>query len=100
MIHQSEPQMRQLYVELNPGDRVEVEHEVKVGLKVWTVTTVGTVVEKHRRRHSLHFKRNVDDKVWSDVLILRRDDGELTTVTIDEFTRIVRHDHAPASHPA
>jgi hypothetical protein len=30
------------------------------------------------------------DKVYSDVLILARDDGELTTVTIDEFTRLRR----------
>jgi hypothetical protein len=28
----------------------------------------------------------LDDKVFSDVLILKRDDGELTTVTLDEFS--------------
>jgi len=31
-----------------------------------------------------------DDKVYSDVLILSRDDGELTTVTMDEYTRLRR----------
>jgi len=44
------------------------------------------VVGKDRRRHGLHYQRNFDDKAFSDVLILRRDDGELTTITIDEFT--------------
>ena len=43
---------------------------------------------KDRRRHSLHFNRNFDDKVYSDVLILKRDDGELTTVTLDEFSEL------------
>jgi len=54
----------------------------------WSTTTVGKVLRRERRRHGLHFRRNPDDKVYSDVLILSRDDGELTTVTMDEFTRL------------
>ena len=73
---------------LQPGDRVQVDHEVKVGFRRWMTTTIGTVVKTERRRHSLHFKRNPDDKVYSDVLVLRRDSGELTTVTLDEFSEL------------
>jgi hypothetical protein len=54
----------------------------------WSTTTVGSVLRRERRRHGLHFRRNADDKVFSDVLILSRDDGELTTVTIDEYTQL------------
>ncbi|HTN75657.1 MAG TPA: hypothetical protein VL096_10445, partial [Pirellulaceae bacterium] len=71
---------------LQPGDRVEVTHEVKVGFRKWTAVTKGKVVSKDRRRHGLHIQRNPDDKVYSDILILQRDDGELTTVTLDEFS--------------
>ena len=86
-----EYQSRQLYEQLLPGDRVEVVHGVTVGSTAkWTTTTVGKVLRRERRRHGLHFRRNPDDKVYSDVLILARDDGELTTVTIDEFTRLRR----------
>ncbi len=82
---------RSLYEQLRPGDRVEVVHGVKVGSSAsWSTTTVGEVLRCERRRHGLHFRRNPDDKVYSDVLILARDDGELTTVTIDEFTRLRR----------
>ena len=71
------------------GDQVEVVHGVTVGSRAaWSTTTVGKVLRRERRRHGLHFRRNADDKVYSDVLIVARDDGELTTVTIDEFTRI------------
>jgi hypothetical protein len=76
------------FASLQPGDRVEVTHEVKVGFRNWNAKTIGTVVSKDRRRHSLHFNRNFDDKVYSDVLILKRDDGELTTVTLDEFSEL------------
>ena len=86
-----EYQTRQLYEQLQPGDRVEVIHGVTVGSSAkWATTTVGKVLRTERRRHGLHFQRNPDDKVYSDVLILARDDGELTTVTVDEFTRLRR----------
>jgi hypothetical protein len=72
---------------LAPGDRVEIDHEVKVGQQVWHTTTLGTVERVERRRHGLHYRRNPDDKVFSDLIILRTKDGSITTVTIDEFTK-------------
>jgi hypothetical protein len=78
----------QTFDQLQPGNRVEVVHEVKVGFRTWSSRTTGTVVSKDRRRHSLHFNRNFDDKVFSDVLVLKRDDGELTTITLDEFSEL------------
>ena len=84
-----ERESRMLYNELVPGDRVEVVHGVTVGSSAaWTTTTTGRVLRRERRRHGLHFRRNNDDKVFSDVLILARDDGKLTTVTMDEYTRL------------
>jgi hypothetical protein len=82
------PQTLETFASLQSGDRVEVTHEIKVGFRFWNTTTVGTVVAKDRRRHSLHFSRNFDDKVYSDVLILKRDDGEMTTITLDEFSEL------------
>lgn len=89
-LQHDERSTRILFSELKPGDKIEILHEVKVGLKVWTTRTVGTVVRTDRRRHGLHFRRNLDDKVWSDVIILKRDDGEETTVSVDEFTDLRR----------
>jgi hypothetical protein len=82
------PAALETFALLQPGDRVEVTHEVKVGFRHWNTKTIGTVVSKDRRRHSLHYNRSFDDKVYSDILILRRDDGELTTVTLDEFSEL------------
>ena len=56
----------------------------------WPTKTIGTVVKTERRRHGLHYQRARDDKVWSDMIVLRRDDGELTTVSVDEFTELKR----------
>ena len=75
--------------DLRFGDRVRVEHRVTVGQNQWSVVTVGKVLRTERRRHGLHFRRNFDDKVHSDVILLELPDGELTTVTMDEFTVIL-----------
>ena len=77
-----------VFYSLQPGDRVEIDHEVKVGFRSWNSLTVGTVVSTERKRHSLHYNRNFDDKVFSDTILLKRDDGELTTVTLDEFSSL------------
>jgi ribosomal protein L34 len=91
------PQTLEVYRSLEPGDRVEVQHEVKVGFRTWMATTVGTVVKKERRRHSLHYNRNFDDKVYSDIIVLQRDGGDLTTVTLDEFSELTKLESPSAS---
>jgi hypothetical protein len=87
---QRDRQQRELFAQLKPGDRVEVEHTVTVGPRQWTTRTEGTVVRTERPRHGLHFQRNFDDKVFSDAIVLKRADGELTTVVLDEFTTLRR----------
>jgi len=78
----------EVFDEIRPGDRVEIEQTVVVGIKSWKTKTRGTVVRVERRRHGLHFHRNFDDKVYSDAILLRQSDGELTNVVMDEFTVI------------
>ena len=82
----SYPEALTVFEQLQPGDRVEIVHEVKVGFRKWQSTTAGTVVRTDRRRHGLHNRRNFDDKVYSDMIVLQRESGELTTVTLDEFS--------------
>ena len=87
----TQTEAREIYEALRPGDRVEVVHEVKVGSsKTWETTTIGTVVNTERRRQGLHYRRNPDDKVFADMIVLKRDNGELTTITMDEFTELRR----------
>ncbi len=86
----NEAATRQLFTELKPGDKIQLLHEVKVGNRRWVSQTTGTVVKTERRRHGLHYRRHLDDKVFSDLIVLRRDSGELTTITIDEFSELRR----------
>ena len=86
----TDSQIHAQFDELKVGDRVEIEHVVTVGQKSWTTKSCGRVVRTERRRHGMHWQRNGDDKVYSDVVLLELPDGELTSVTLDEFTTIRR----------
>ena len=81
-------QTLKVFESLQPGDQVELIHEVKVGFRSWETKTTGEVVDARRRRQGLHHQRNFDDKAFSDIIVLRRPDGELTTVTLDEFSEL------------
>ena len=85
-MNQQHLQTLRAFEQLQPGDEVELKHEVKVGFRRWQTTTTGKVVRAERRRHGLHYRRAHDDKVYSDLLVLERPGGELTTVTLDEFS--------------
>ena len=36
----------------------------------------------------MHYARATDDGVYHDAIVIEKDDGERTTVTIDAFTEI------------
>ncbi|MBN1910286.1 MAG: hypothetical protein JW818_11145 [Pirellulales bacterium] len=86
----SKPAVMTRFDELKPGDRLEVEHTLTIGSTQRPVRTTGKVIRTERRRHGLHCHRANDDKVFSDVILLELPDGELTTVTMDEFTVLRR----------
>jgi hypothetical protein len=72
------------------GERIRVTQRVKVGSKVWWTQTAGIVLHKERRRNGLHVERAKDDKAFQDLLVLRKEAGDETTVVLDEFTRLER----------
>lgn len=88
MTSTSYEQTLRVFEQLEPGDQIELQHEVRVGFRSWQTVTKGVVVHAERRRHGLHYERNFDDKAFSDVIVLKKPDGELTTVTLDEFSRL------------
>ncbi len=68
-------------------------HHIKIGSSAnLDSRTVGTVMKKERRQCGIDsgFARNWDDKYWFDHLVLRKDDGELASLTIDEYTQLRR----------
>jgi len=82
--------MSELFDELKPGDRIEVEHGAGEDPRRQVATTTGLVVRTERGRSGPCFRGNPDDMSHNDMILLELPDGELTTVTVDDSTVLRR----------
>jgi hypothetical protein len=73
---------------LAPGTRVRVTQQMPQTHAVWSTRIEGTVVRWRQDRTGSWFAHGKDDKVWLDRLEVRRDDGELVTLNLDQWSLI------------
>jgi hypothetical protein len=71
-----------------PGTRVRVTQQMPQTHTVWSTRVEGTVVRWRQDRTGSWFAHGKDDKVWLDRLELRRDDGELVTLNLDQWSLV------------
>ena len=87
--------------QLVPGARVTVTQQIahRIPAKAWTNRVTGTVLEYVQKPTGSWFAHSRNDKLWLDRLKIRRDDGELMTLNLDEYSHIEVAPPAPASEP-
>ncbi len=80
--------------EFRPGQRVEIVHCMQIGSRATESRTVGMLVGRQPLEGGIDsgYRRSWDEKQWFDHWYLRKDDGELTSLTLDEFTTVERLD--------
>lgn len=69
------------------GQRVRILQEIDRREGNWTNEVVGTVVSVEPEKTGSWFAHGKDEKFWLNRIRLRKDDGELTTVVVDQYTR-------------
>ena len=76
--------------QLVPGARVTVLQQFahRDPAKAWTNRVTGTVLEYVQKPTGSWYAHSRNDKLWLDRLKLRRDDGELMTLNLDEYSHI------------
>lgn len=74
--------------QLVPGAVVSVTQQIPHGDRVWTNEIRGTVISYEQRPTGSWFAHAKDDRLWLDRLTLRKEDGEMTTLNLDEYTRL------------
>src|SRR3954447_4402506 len=73
---------------LLPGIKVKVTQQIAARDHAWTSEVAGTVLEYRQKQTGSWFAHSKDDKLWLDRLTIRKDDGELTTLNLDEYSHI------------
>jgi hypothetical protein len=82
------PALSALLQRLKPGQRIRITQTVRVGLKQWTATVTGRFRGVNFLETGLSTHRVRQDDIVVVCVHFTKDNGELSSVTIDEQTRI------------
>jgi hypothetical protein len=81
---------------LAPGAKVRVTQQIAARDYTWTSDVVGTILDYQQKQTGSWYAHSKDDKLWLDRLLIRKADGELTTLNLDEFSVVEILQDAPA----
>ena len=73
--------------DIQPGQRVRIYQEIDRREGNWSNAVEGTVVRAEPEKTGSWYAHGADDKLWLYRIRLQKDDGELTTVVVDQHTR-------------
>ena len=74
--------------QLLPGVQVRVTQQIPHRNRTWTNDVRGTIVSYEQKQTGSWYAHSKDDKLWLDRLTVRRPDGELLTLNLDEYSRV------------
>lgn len=74
--------------ECKPGQRVRIRQMIDRRDRDWQAEIVGTIEKVEMQKTGSWYAHSKDDKLWLQRILLRKDDGELSMLNIDEHTRI------------
>jgi hypothetical protein len=74
--------------QLVPGAKVKVTQQIAARHYAWPTVVRGTVLNYAQKETGSWFAHSRGDKLWLDRLVLRKDDGEITTLNLDEFSHV------------
>jgi hypothetical protein len=71
---------------IRPGTRVRVTQQVPRRQGHLKTTVEGSVVRFEQSKTGSWYAHAKDDKLWLDRLVLRRDDGEIVFLNLDQYS--------------
>jgi hypothetical protein len=83
--------------ECRPGQRVRIIQEVDRREGNWRAAVVGTIESVRQEKTGSTFAHSKDGRLWLLRVLLRKDNGELTTISVDPLTAVELLDNAPVA---
>ena len=85
---QSRPMDESIRKQLTPGALVRITQQIPHRDYTWTDEMYGTVVSYQQKQTGSWFAHSKNDKLWLDRLSIRKADGELFTLNLDEYSSV------------
>ena len=92
-----DPDLRRRIV---PGARVRVIQQIAARHYAWPTAVEGVVQQFAQKQTGSWYAHSRGTKLWLDRLVLQKPDGEVSTLNLDEFSRVEILDDAPAAGSA
>jgi hypothetical protein len=73
---------------LIPGTKVKITQQVGARDYSWSTVVRGTVVDFSQKQTGSWYAHSKNDKLWLDRLTLRKDDGEISTLNLDDYSLV------------
>ena len=80
--------MNLMTINYQPGMRVRVTQQIPFGKQTTTTSVEGEIVRFGQQKTGSWFAHAKDDKLWLDRLELKKDDGEIVVVNLDQYSRV------------
>lgn len=83
---------------LQPGQRVRVQQVIVGRDKQWPTEVEGEVVEHVAQPAGSWFAHGPKGKLWLERLIIKKDDGEISSLVLDQRSQVTVLEARPANH--
>ncbi len=83
---------------LVPGVRVRITQQIAARHYSLGTKIEGTVVSYEQKTTGSWFAHSRDDKLWLDRITIRKSDGEISILNLDDYTDIEIIQSTPASN--
>ena len=67
---------------------MRVTQQIAARHYAWASAVEGVVVDYAQKETGSWFAHAKDDKLWLDRLVIRKDDGEITTLNLDDYSNV------------
>jgi hypothetical protein len=74
--------------DIRQGARVRITQQIAARHYAFLAPVEGTVIELRSKPTGSWFAHGAANKLWLDRIVLRKDDGEISTLNLDEHSRI------------
>jgi antitoxin (DNA-binding transcriptional repressor) of toxin-antitoxin stability system len=85
-----DPALATFLAELKSGEKIKITQRVRVGARIWPATTGGVFRHVDYLATGLSTERVPEDDIVVPVVHFTKDNGELSSVALDEYTKIER----------
>jgi hypothetical protein len=82
------PELAATLEKLQPGQKIRITQTVRVGRRQWTTTVEGTLRQVAYLVTGLSTDRVAEDDIVVPTIHFTKENGELSSIAIDEKTRI------------